>query len=163
MLHMISAWCVARDLRTVAPGSLERTCWRQLVAQWGDCKNSWIVPLNAIIIIIIILFLFVSKRHSWIQVVRVLSWPIVVPEHGERKAGLGTRYAWHCIISMSGSLWLCLMLGLKTKWCSCGVSSTEWKLLNLSVKTGSQGINDSWYLNVFDCRDDESDVLTLIG
>ena len=27
MLHVISAWCVARDLHTIEPGPLERTCW----------------------------------------------------------------------------------------------------------------------------------------
>ena len=52
---MISTRCVARDLHTVAPGPLERTCWRQFAALWGDCKKSRIAPLNAIIIIIIII------------------------------------------------------------------------------------------------------------
>ena len=54
-LHAISARCVARDLHTAAPGPLERTCWRQFVALWGDCKKSRIAPLNAIIIIIIMI------------------------------------------------------------------------------------------------------------
>ena len=31
MLHVISARC-ARDFHTIAPGSLERTCWRRFVA-----------------------------------------------------------------------------------------------------------------------------------
>ena len=53
-LHVISARCVARDLHTVAPGPLERTCWRQFAALWRDCKKSRIAPLNAIIINIII-------------------------------------------------------------------------------------------------------------
>ena len=56
--HMISARCVARDLHTVAPGPLERTCWRRFAALWGDCKNSRIAPLNAIIIIIIIIIAY---------------------------------------------------------------------------------------------------------
>ena len=30
MLHVISARRVARDLHTIVPWSLERTCWRQL-------------------------------------------------------------------------------------------------------------------------------------
>ena len=51
-LHVISVWCVARDLHTIAHGPLECTCWRQFVALWGDCKKSRIVPSNAIIIII---------------------------------------------------------------------------------------------------------------
>ena len=38
-LHVMSARCVARDLHTVAPGPLERTCWRQFAALWGDCKK----------------------------------------------------------------------------------------------------------------------------
>ena len=42
MLHVISTRCVARDLRTIAPGLLERACWS---------KKSGIAPLNAIIII----------------------------------------------------------------------------------------------------------------
>ena len=49
---MIITRCAARDLHTVAPGAPERTCWRQFVAQGGDCKKSSIAPLNAIIIII---------------------------------------------------------------------------------------------------------------
>ena len=55
MLHAISVRCVARDLHTIAPGPLERACWRQFVALCGDCKKSRIAPLNAIIIIIIII------------------------------------------------------------------------------------------------------------
>ena len=47
---MISAWCVAHDLHTIAPRPLERTCWKQFAALWGDCKKSRIAPLNAIII-----------------------------------------------------------------------------------------------------------------
>ena len=35
---------VAHDLHTIAPGPLECACWRQFVAQWGDCKKSWIAP-----------------------------------------------------------------------------------------------------------------------
>ena len=35
----ISIWCVARDLRTIAPRPLECTCWRQFAALWGDCKK----------------------------------------------------------------------------------------------------------------------------
>ena len=38
MLHAISARYVARDLHTVAPGPLERTCWRRFAAQWGDLE-----------------------------------------------------------------------------------------------------------------------------
>ena len=51
MLHVISTRCVARDLHTIVPGPLGRTCWRWFAAQWGDCKKSWIAPLNAFIII----------------------------------------------------------------------------------------------------------------
>ena len=39
MLHMMTARCVARDLHTIAPWPLERTCWRWFMAQWGDHKN----------------------------------------------------------------------------------------------------------------------------
>ena len=31
--HVISALCVAWDLHMIAPGPLERSCWRQLAAQ----------------------------------------------------------------------------------------------------------------------------------
>ena len=54
MLHVISARCVARDLHSIAPGPLERACWRQFAALRGDCKKSRTAPLNATIIIIII-------------------------------------------------------------------------------------------------------------
>ena len=54
-LHVISAWCVARDLHTTAPGPFECTCWRQFTALWGDCKKSRIAPLNANIIVIMFL------------------------------------------------------------------------------------------------------------
>ena len=57
---MISARCVARDLHTVAPRPLERTCWRLSAAEWGDCKQFWIAPLNAIIIIFIIIILMIE-------------------------------------------------------------------------------------------------------
>ena len=40
MLHVISAGCVARDLHTISPGPLDRTCWRQFATQWGDWKIS---------------------------------------------------------------------------------------------------------------------------
>ena len=51
-LHVIGARCVARDFHTIVPWPLQRTCWRQFVAQRGDCKKSRTAPLNAIIIII---------------------------------------------------------------------------------------------------------------
>ena len=50
MLHMISARCVARNLHTIGPMPLERTCWRWFTAQCGGCKKSRIAPLNVIII-----------------------------------------------------------------------------------------------------------------
>ena len=54
MLCVISARCVAHDLHTITPWPLERTCWRRFAAQWGDRNKSRTAPLNAIIIIIII-------------------------------------------------------------------------------------------------------------
>ena len=50
---MISARCVARDLHTIAPWLLERTCRRLFAAQRGDCKQSRTAALNAIITVII--------------------------------------------------------------------------------------------------------------
>ena len=46
--HLMSAQCVARDLHTIAPGPLERTCWRRFVALSGDCNKSQTAPFNAI-------------------------------------------------------------------------------------------------------------------
>ena len=60
---MVSAWCVACDLHTIAPGPLERVCWRRFGALWGDHKKSRTAPLNAIIIIIIII-VCASILHS---------------------------------------------------------------------------------------------------
>ena len=37
MLHVISTQCVARDLHTIVPKPLERTCWRQFAAHRRDC------------------------------------------------------------------------------------------------------------------------------
>ena len=62
MLHVVSALCVTHDLRTIAPGPLERTCWRQFAAQWGDCKKSQIAPLIEIIIIILSYY-----THSYVS------------------------------------------------------------------------------------------------
>ena len=76
-LHVKSARCVARDLHTIAPGPLERTCWKQFAALWGDCKKSWIAPLNAIIIIIIILAdpVTVSGKHFSPTFCQYTGWP----------------------------------------------------------------------------------------
>ena len=59
MLHVISARCVAGDFHAIAPGPLERTCWRQFAAQWGDCEKSQIAPWNAIITIIITIIIVI--------------------------------------------------------------------------------------------------------
>ena len=60
MLHMISAQCAACGLHLIAPGPLERMCWRQFAALRGDCKKSRIAPLNVIIIIIIIIIILIQ-------------------------------------------------------------------------------------------------------
>ena len=39
MLHVISACCVVHDLYSISPRPLERGCWKQFMAQWGDCNN----------------------------------------------------------------------------------------------------------------------------
>ena len=54
MLHVMSARCVARDLHTIVPGPLERTCWRPIVA-----------PLNAIIIISSIIIIIIVVFHRF--------------------------------------------------------------------------------------------------
>ena len=72
-LHVISARCAARDLHTVAPGPLERTCWRQ----FGRCeeivKKSRIAPLNAIIIIIVVVVIIIIIIIVVVVVVVVIS------------------------------------------------------------------------------------------
>ena len=40
MLYVLSTRCFARDLHTTAPWPLERTCWRQFTAQWGNDKKT---------------------------------------------------------------------------------------------------------------------------
>ena len=67
MLHVISAGYVARDLHTIAPGPLERTCWRRFAEQWSICKNSRFAPLNAIVTTIII-----TKRRKLSR--GIVSW-----------------------------------------------------------------------------------------
>ena len=59
-LHVINVRRVARDLHTVAPWPLERTCWRQMAAQRGDCKKSRTAPVSAVIIIIIIIITVIT-------------------------------------------------------------------------------------------------------
>ena len=59
MVHVISARCVARDLHTITPGPLERTCWGRFTAQWGDCKKSGIAPFSAIIIIVVVIIIII--------------------------------------------------------------------------------------------------------
>ena len=97
-LHVISALCVARGLFTIAPGPLERTCWRQFAAQWGDCKKSRIAPLNAITIMFIFMrllafcccfahlfgsplgyFLLALEAAGFFVVVVVVGWLLNVP------------------------------------------------------------------------------------
>ena len=52
MSHVISARRVARDLHTIAPRPLERTCWRQFAVHWGDSKKFRFVPFNAILLLL---------------------------------------------------------------------------------------------------------------
>ena len=66
MLHMISARCVARDLHTIAPGPLERTCRRVFAAQWRHCKKSRFSPLNVIIIKSTVQFQQNREVTSWL-------------------------------------------------------------------------------------------------
>ena len=80
-LHVISAQCVARDLHTIVPGPLERTCWRQFAALWGDCNKSRIAPLNAIIIIIVlvvVLLLLLLRSPAIFLGFNILRWDFCV-------------------------------------------------------------------------------------
>ena len=54
-LHVIRVQCVGRDLHMIAPGPLERMCWRQFLAQEENCNNCRIAPYDASIIIIIVI------------------------------------------------------------------------------------------------------------
>ena len=73
-LHVISARSVARDLHTVAPGLLERTCWRQFTALWGDCKKSRIAPLNAILLL---LYYYYIQLSAWLFAPILLTLAII--------------------------------------------------------------------------------------
>ena len=58
MLHVIGARCVARDLHTIALGSLDHAGWRpRRCEEIVKKKKSRIAPLNAIVIIIIMTYL----------------------------------------------------------------------------------------------------------
>ena len=74
MLHVIRARCAARDLHTIAPGPLDRACWRQFAAQCGDCKKSRIASLNTMMMMtmmmmmmmmmmMIVIIIKVTDRH----------------------------------------------------------------------------------------------------
>ena len=55
LLCALNARRVARNLHMLVPWSLGRTCWRQLVAQWGEIvQESRIESLNVIFTIITI-------------------------------------------------------------------------------------------------------------
>ena len=50
MLHVISAWCAACDLHTIASWPPEHTCWRQSAAERGDYKKkTQMAPFNVIL------------------------------------------------------------------------------------------------------------------
>ena len=50
MLHVIGAWCVARDLHMIVPGSLECACWSWFTAQWGDLElRLWMRLLSLLV------------------------------------------------------------------------------------------------------------------
>ena len=96
-LHVISARCVARDLHTIAPGPLERTCWRQFAALWGDCKKSRIAPLNAIIIIITTIIIIITIIIITIIIITIIIIIIINIRHRSAQtiAGATTR-RWIC-------------------------------------------------------------------
>ena len=57
-LDMISIWCVGHDLHTTAPKPLERTCCRQFLAQWGDCKNLELrLSMSSLLLLLLLLLL----------------------------------------------------------------------------------------------------------
>ena len=68
MLHVISAWMVARDLHTIAPGPLERTI------HVGDSsrRNEEIVE-NLKLRLSVRLLLLTSKTAEWPQIVKANS------------------------------------------------------------------------------------------
>ena len=92
MLHVISALCVARDLHMIAPELLERTCWRQFVAQLGACKKSRIAPFNAIIISIVIIRRGTGKREG-----EGVSPPCTVPVQTLKRKDVGSLILCHCM------------------------------------------------------------------
>ena len=76
---------VLDDLHTIVPGPLECTCWRQFAEQWGDWKKALTAPLNAIIIIVIIIM-----SSNEMTTINVIPWTCPSPrESTVRQTG------WH--------------------------------------------------------------------
>ena len=55
MLHVICTQCVARDSHTIAPGPLERTCWRSMAIMIIIIIIVVVVVIIIIIVIVIVL------------------------------------------------------------------------------------------------------------
>ena len=60
----------------IAPRPLERRCWSQFAAQWGDCENSQIVPFNVIIIFNIIII--ITTTTTTIIIVMIMMMMIII-------------------------------------------------------------------------------------
>ena len=55
----------AHDLHTTAPGSLERTCWRQFAAQWGVKNLKLHLWMRLLLLLLLLLLLFFSSATAW--------------------------------------------------------------------------------------------------
>ena len=129
MLHVINASCVACDLHTIATRPLARTCWRRFTAQRGDCKQSWIAPLNAIIIIILLLLVSLLESRQSIQI----DWICHTPS----QACTSWPSAW-VVVDLSDQAWNCgartLPKKIYTKKSYCLVFPPEETCLVFSAK-----------------------------
>ena len=106
MLHVISARCVACDLHMIAPGPLERTCWRRFTAQWGDCKKSPIAPLNVIIIIVIVAHVGLCWGTPW-----------------HNGATLYGAIIWHSVVAFFNTLWWHTLMFVCSLLCNAPATS----------------------------------------
>ena len=53
---------ILQSSHMAVPWPLEDMCWRQFMAQWGDCKQSRTAPFSAIVVITIYLSIYLSHN-----------------------------------------------------------------------------------------------------
>ena len=84
MLHVISARCVARDLHTIAPGSLERTCWNGSRRSKEIVTNLELRLSMRLLLLLLLLLLKMVKiclHYMITNIKRLLSNRLGIKEH----------------------------------------------------------------------------------